>query len=1127
MHVERYGLLTVQPGATVVGVPAGDFASGILCDGRVSATGSAGSRVTFTSPPSAYSWAVAVSGEVHAPDFNYYDVPLSIFNIALGSGWISNAAGNGPGSTGDSSLAITAPTGSTTHGAAPTFTAEVASIAAVNGAGKYYVDYECGVVWFHAIFGNTAGFTAAYKHLAVSSPWGVAVTANTDYCSGVFDYCDFRYMGSNNPGGNHGYMTINGKLEPASALIFHYRNSAASAANRLARVTNSSYHFCPTALALAGCTGTAADPILIAGNAFGNLAPSQYGAGIALSQDASAYVSMDSNTFAVQAGPFLLNIVSGHSHVDFTNGTGRAQIFWQNASASTMPDCTVSGFTIDAYNFPGYDPNASIYITEGAAGHPFVFRNNTFNHCWRIAYVGKYTTFDSNQFNQFSHHGFTFASGETRVVTGAIFENNLFTGGISPLATSLMVGYNVTCAIDQCVIRNNTFGGNAPYGPFTFGDPADGSVTLITRSEVGNNLTVGSSTYYYQRSTDNASPNRRTTVHLLECDHNLFDGGGSNANWHRGATFLKGGLKYHFNARNVTGAALFNPSYSAPPAAKSLVFTRTSATNQTVAWGGGAAIQLYYDGGSVSSAATGFTGTAFPYIQMTVTGAALTWSTDRSNPTNPVGCWLEFTSGTLSGRWFQVIDCVSATQLYLVPNTASLPAAADTFVLYRPEVVLLDSGGTDGVNCGFYWPEVPTTSQTDTGITYTSSDILSTSPGLANGTNYDDATATHYRPTAGSIAIGAGTATNAPALDFFGAARPSPPSIGFAEPAGAVATADATTFLFDSFTDLLITPSTGGGTFWWDLATHLGEIGATWTRAAGSTGTLGVTDTTLRYNSIASPAIYLASGTPASAQYDLSFSLATLASEPSDVQYGVVFGYDNSTGNCYRLTYQSFDNKFYLYRVVSGTPTTLGTWSPGSFSANTSYAVIVHRRTGSQVVNVGGVDRITVSDTAITAVGRRGRLCRGQRRRRVPRHRQSPGGQFRDDRRGLHAHAGLAPAWAPGPGLGRVHRRAGGLGPPRRDGDRHARGVRRGRHVQPGHGVPDRHDPDGDLHLHPGRHVHRDGHDLGREQRVAGEPRGRRLRGGLRRPPRPVALGIPAQLPGHPLPVLAHGGDHG
>lgn len=795
--VHQYGKLTVQPGGTIACDPNSDFSSALVCNGILSAVGTSGSHCTFTSPATSYSWANSASGEVYSANWDYYDLTQNLGIRQLNRAWIANAAGTGLGSFGDSSLSITSKTGTS----ASTFTTEVSSLAGVTGAGQYFVDYETGVVYFYnaACSTTTTGFTTTYKYLTISKGWGIICNSNTDYCSADLEYCDLTYMGSPNPGGSGGYIVANGKLEPAAAIIFHYRNSATSAPNRLAKVANCTLHYCSNGIGVAGCTGTSGDPILIESNTFGHLdtqnaqtagTASQYGGILVMGVvDASSYVHFINNTGTQGYGP-VVNVRQPDTYCLIDGNTIQTNLCYQSNSSTPWSDCTISNNT---FNFFGFNLRYDLqnnFEPCGTSGHPIVIKNNTYNRPYRWMYVGDYCTIDSNVVTQYSHHGLI-AGQAYRVLTGVTVQNNLLVSNAAAGSTGLMCGYNAVLAMDGWIVQNNTFSGPTGYPAYTFGDAADGSVSLMTRCEYRNNLAINAQTYYYQRSTDSAAPNRRTVLHLLECDNNLFHGSGTNSNFHQGATFYQSGQKYNFNgSRAIPGAALFNPSYTSPPAAQSLVFTYTSSTNQTLAWGGGTAAQLYYDGGTVSSSSTNYGGAAYPYAALTVSGTSLTWSTDRTSANNPIGCWLYFGSGPMATAgwggtgWFRVIDCTSSTAISLVPNTTALPNAGDAFTLYKGEVALLDSGGTNGVNVGLYWPSMPGSSQTDSGITYTTSDLIGTDPALPNGTNYDDATPADYRPPGTSAAKGAGTSTNAPALDFFGTTRPSPPSIGFAEPSG-------------------------------------------------------------------------------------------------------------------------------------------------------------------------------------------------------------------------------------------------------------------------------------------------------------------------------------------------------
>jgi hypothetical protein len=113
------------------------------------------------------------------------------------------------------------------------------------------------------------------------------------------------------------------------------------------------------------------------------------------------------------------------------------------------------------------------------------------------------------------------------------------------------------------------------------------------------------------------------------------------------------------------------------------------------------------------------------------------------------------------------------------------PQSGDSYAIIKPEVTLTDGSGNT-VKCGVYLPGLPTSSQTDSGITFADHSLTS-NPNLINASGNLDGSgnvlATSYRLQAGSPAINAGISTDAPNHDYFATSRPqgSGYDIGFHE----------------------------------------------------------------------------------------------------------------------------------------------------------------------------------------------------------------------------------------------------------------------------------------------------------------------------------------------------------
>ena len=114
----------------------------------------------------------------------------------------------------------------------------------------------------------------------------------------------------------------------------------------------------------------------------------------------------------------------------------------------------------------------------------------------------------------------------------------------------------------------------------------------------------------------------------------------------------------------------------------------------------------------------------------------------------------------------------------LVPDLATAVDATSVFAIVNPYVQLGD-GSTGTVQAGLYPPDpanwatavqLPTTTQTDTGITVVVANSPTGNPGYLATSN--DATAADYKFTSSSPCYNAGTSDNAATVDYFGTSRP-------------------------------------------------------------------------------------------------------------------------------------------------------------------------------------------------------------------------------------------------------------------------------------------------------------------------------------------------------------------
>jgi hypothetical protein len=162
----------------------------------------------------------------------------------------------------------------------------------------------------------------------------------------------------------------------------------------------------------------------------------------------------------------------------------------------------------------------------------------------------------------------------------------------------------------------------------------------------------------------------------------------------------------------------------------------------------------------------------------------------------------------------------------------------------------------------------------------------------------------------------------------------------------------------DTFTDTTgkALASAGGG--------HTGEVGATWTKV--DTGGMRISNANAVYVFDGNQGfLYTASGTPATAQYDIDvdFVVKTLV---TGHYYEIVMV--SGTDQMY-LTYQAGEHFWTLQQYVSAVETSIATAVSQTLSAATTYHVKFERRTGSQRILLDGAQIMLGTGTGFTAIG--------------------------------------------------------------------------------------------------------------------------------------------------------------
>lgn len=166
-------------------------------------------------------------------------------------------------------------------------------------------------------------------------------------------------------------------------------------------------------------------------------------------------------------------------------------------------------------------------------------------------------------------------------------------------------------------------------------------------------------------------------------------------------------------------------------------------------------------------------------------------------------------------------------------------------------------------------------------------------------------------------------------------------------------------FVSDTFTDT-------SGTA---LPSHTGETGATWTRHGSYAADIVVSDAN-RARGTGTAALNYASGTPASAEYDVEADLRCV----SNLSFNGVCG-RVATGADTTYIARFFNaNGWQLLKLVAGVATTLGTDTTDgtTLTVGSTYALKLEIRNAAKKLFIGGAERLSSADNAITAAGQSG-----------------------------------------------------------------------------------------------------------------------------------------------------------
>jgi len=740
MLVNRYGTFAPQPGTTIIGDVAGDYTSFILNKGNISAIGTSLKPITFTSPSGAYSNSNAVASEAFSGTSWKYDPVNNIGCVAFTHAWINT-------------VSFSAKTPSTI------LTTEVFTLAEVNSAGKYYINYDMGMVWFYHVSssGNPA-FTKTYNYTAVSKGWGISSTQSTTFNTALFDHCNFSYMGKN--------------ITPADVgrtLDVQNKKSATAGADQLFYLKNSTFTYCSESLGLKKVNGTAADLIQITGNTFNNDGGNgTYGYAISSYRDSFTYVNISDNVLNLYGHFILTSIYSPTTDYTGIQVKGNTGVIANNLLYAQPGLATFSASEISGNVLYGVGGSGDQRVIEagGLSGSPLVIKNNEFHFINRTFHYASYSRFTDNIVHNSFHHGVVANTFNDIYTTDIEVKRNVFIteaglDGAGYGSPNIELGYNHRHWIDLFTIENNTFIGN-PQGWLGFGDMQDtDTYSLVTRLTIRNNLAkrIGTSpsTGARKRTVAAASIWRGQVLQFdFNLDHNYqarYSGSGTpgagDALINRQGTFT--GLS------NVAGVALWNPTFSTKSSG-TLTYTYTSATDRTLAWGAGTPVQLLLNSYTGTATAGGTLSTQGVVTGGTLTDSGKTFPTTKNDANCPMQHWLLITGGTGSGQ-IRAITNNTATVLSVTPAWTTTPDTTSTYAIIKSDVSLVD--GAETVQAGIYLPSLPTSTQTDTGIAFADHSLTAQDPLLSNasGLTFADMTPSSSSPVKaagyGGVDIGA------------------------------------------------------------------------------------------------------------------------------------------------------------------------------------------------------------------------------------------------------------------------------------------------------------------------------------------------------------------------------------
>ena len=680
MYIHQWGKFSPQPGSTILTDVAADDAGAIANEGIINAVGTAPKPITFDIPAANKNWNTAHTASP-ANAYTPYDRERSIGCVPLGVPCLSNAAGTDIGTFGDSSVSFSAMT------PAGLLTTPVASIAALNSAGKYFVDHQGGYVFFYTAQtdGSTCNFTVTAKKLAFISA-RIRSRQNWDGNQAVFRYTNFVCMGT------HGSGAVDGQ----------YKTNAPGTTRRF-EVTNCLLTYSYGVYMGNGVAGVSGDPVLVEDNEYVGLMANDTTAAVTIVTGSFPYLSIQRNKLHLTKNDFMNDFFSGGA----SNMVFRDNVTWTNrliqkADRSQHWDgADLSGNAVLGRG--GIDDTRVITGLQATLAAPATLSENLL---WRVQRGINCADYNDVQDSVLAHSFHHMLMGQDNLGQGVSprvrIKRNVVIG--TEGSGALETGYNYDNLQDGPEVEHNTL--YKASIALSFGDQSDSNgMQMQTQFKQQSNLVVQAG-IGVRRIADTTIQGSR--VHFAAGDFNNVYGS-TTADF--SGTFAR--FSTPSGLVNCTGVSLFNPSFSAPVSGKTLALVVGSSTSRTLAWDGGTPVELYREAGTVTAAEANATWPSLGYLN----DSSKAWPVlQYNNAASPVGAWVLMTSGANAGQVRRVLNNNTGSRLILAYAWTSPLAIGDTYQLWRSEVVLSNAGATQTISAGIDFRVFPSASQTDAAV---------------------------------------------------------------------------------------------------------------------------------------------------------------------------------------------------------------------------------------------------------------------------------------------------------------------------------------------------------------------------------------------------------------------------